>query len=122
MAEENSGQTKADNTEQSVQNGPAIPALQGADAAKKTGGNPVIPAYLQELPVRVDVLLGSVKLSIKELLSCGPGSVIDIGKKASEPFDLMVNGKIVARGEVVMMHDRLGLKVVEVVSAPVLPE
>ncbi len=92
----------------------AKPAVQSGNAAP-------IPTYLQGLPVQVDVLLGSVKLTVQELLSCGPGSVIDIGKKASEPFDMYVNNILVARGEVVMMHDRLGLKVVEVVNSPILP-
>jgi len=93
------------------------------EQAQSLGGDPAgltIPEYLQDLPVKVDVLLGSVNLSVKELLSCGPGSVIDIGKKASEPFDLFVNGKLVAKGEVVMMHDRIGLKVVEIVDKPAL--
>jgi flagellar motor switch protein FliN/FliY len=79
-----------------------------------------IPDYLKDLPVQVDVILGSVKLTVRELLSCGPGSVIDIGKKASEPFDLLVNNKLVARGEIVMIHDRLGLKVVQVIDMPVV--
>lgn len=75
-----------------------------------------VPNYLQDLPVKVDVMLGSVKLSVKELLTCGPGSVIDIGKKASEPFDLYVNNVLVAKGEIVLIHDRLGLKVVEIID------
>ena len=94
---------------------------QGVAPVPKSGeSNSSIPAYLQELPVQVDVLLGSVKLTVKELLECGPGSVIDIGKKANEPFDLFVNSVLVARGEVVMMHDRLGLKIIEVVDANAL--
>lgn len=75
-----------------------------------------IPDYLANLPVKVDVILGSVRLTVKELLASGPGSVIDIGKRASDPFDLLVNDILVARGEVVMMHDRLGLKITEVVD------
>lgn len=82
------------------------------------GSQDSIPEYLKDLPVQVDVLLGSVKLSVRELLSCGPGSVIDIGKKSTEPFDLYVNHVLIARGEVVVMHDRLGLKVVEVLDKP----
>lgn len=77
-----------------------------------------IPDYLKDLPVQVDVILGRVKLTVRELLGCGPGSVIDIGKKATEPFDLLINNKLVARGEIVMIHDRLGLKVVEIVEEP----
>ncbi|MCP5464776.1 MAG: FliM/FliN family flagellar motor switch protein [Deltaproteobacteria bacterium] len=89
---------------------------QNQMATTEDNGN--LPSYLQDLPVKVDVLLGSVDLTVKELLSCGQGSVIDIGKKASDPFDLYVNNVLVARGEIVMMHDRLGLKIVEVVNKP----
>lgn len=95
-----------ENTEQ-----PQAQATAGASMAT------AIPQYLQGLPVQVDVILGSVQLSVQELLGCGPGSVIDIGKKASEPFDLYVNKVLVARGEIVMVHDRLGLKVVEVIDS-----
>lgn len=95
-----------------------------ASAAKETtsGGSggmglaASVPNYLQDLPVQVDVILGSLKLSIKELMNCGPGSVIDVGKKVTEPFDLYVNHNLVARGEMVMIHDRLGLKIVEVIE------
>ncbi|OVE81287.1 hypothetical protein BVY03_04190, partial [bacterium K02(2017)] len=93
---------------------------QEADEPAKDIDPANIPAFLQELPVQVDVLLGSVKLSVKELLGCGPGSVIDIGKKATGPFDLIVNGVLIGKGEVVMMHDRLGLKVIEVIDTPAL--
>ena len=77
-----------------------------------------IPEYLQDLPVQVDVLLGRLKLTVKDLLECGPGSVIDVGKKVSDKFDLYINNILVARGEVVTMNDRLGLKIVEVIQKP----
>lgn len=77
-----------------------------------------IPDYLQDLPVQVDVLLGRLKLTVKELLDCGPGSVIDVGKKVSDKFDLYINNILVARGEVVTINDRLGLKIVEVIDKP----
>lgn len=93
-------------------------AQENADAQQGTSlANVAVPNYLQELPVQVDVILGSMKLSVKELMECGPGSVIDVGKKVSDPFDLYVNNNLVARGEIVMIHDRLGLKIVEVVDA-----
>lgn len=75
-----------------------------------------LPGFLKDLPVRVDVMLGSVEMSVRELMECGPGSVLDVGKKVNEPFDLYVNHVLVARGETVMMHDRLALKITEVIE------
>lgn len=80
------------------------------------GGGVVVPNYLQELPVKVDVMLGSMKLPVKELMNCGPGSVLDVGKRVTDLFDVYINGILVARGEIVMMHDRLGLKITEVIE------
>lgn len=121
MAEEN-------NPNNAPQSGEELPAEQVQQAAPSENipqaaeiNEKDIPDYLQELPVKVDVLLGSVKLTVKELLKCGPGSVIDVGKRVSDAFDLYVNNVLVARGEVVTMHDRLGLKVTEVIEKPPFP-
>lgn len=88
----------------------------GQKGAESVAMQSTVPDYLKNLPVKVEVILGSVQLTVQELLSCGPGSVIDMGKKSTEPFDMYINNRLVARGEVVMIHDRLGLKVVEVID------
>jgi flagellar motor switch protein FliN len=93
--------------------GTGIKPPAGPEAA---GPGVVVPNYLQELPVKVDVMLGSMKLPVKELMNCGPGSVLDVGKRVTDLFDVYINGILVARGEIVMMHDRLGLKITEVVE------
>lgn len=90
---------------------------QVAGESAASGMQSTVPDYLKNLPVKVDVILGSVQLTVQELLSCGPGSVIDMGKKTTEPFDMYINNRLVARGEVVMIHDRLGLKVVDVIDS-----
>lgn len=78
-------------------------------------GSAAVPDYLKELPVKVDVLLGSVKMTVRELMECGPGSVLDVGKNVNDAFDLLINDNLVARGEIVMMGERLGLKITEVI-------
>lgn len=103
-------ENKTDQTAEAAEQGEANEGAMVSQSASR------VPNYLQDLPVQVDVILGSIKMSVKELLNCGPGSVIDIGKKASEPFDLYVNNILVAKGEVVMIHDRLGLRIVEVLD------
>lgn len=85
-------------------------------AGSAPGANVFVPNYLQDMPVKVDVILGSMKLPVKELMNCGPGSVLDVGKRVNDLFDVYINNILVARGEIVMMHDRLGLKVTEIVE------
>lgn len=62
-----------------------------------------------DLPVAIE--LGRTKLSIAEILALGPGSVVELNKLAGEPVDLLVNNKIVAKGEVVVIDENFGLRV-----------
>jgi len=68
-----------------------------------------------EIPVSVEV--GRARLSLEEILRLVPGSVIALDKKSEEPVDLRVNGKLVARGEVVLVDDSYGLRITQVVDA-----
>ena len=69
-----------------------------------------------EVPVEVTVELGRRKIKISEALDLGPGSVLEFAKSADEPLDIRVNNQLVARGEAVVMGDRYGVRVTEVVS------
>ena len=68
-----------------------------------------------EIPVSVEV--GRAQMSLADVLKLVPGSVIALDKKAEEPVDLRVNGKLVARGEVVLVDDVYGLRVTQIVDA-----
>ncbi len=68
-----------------------------------------------EIPISVEV--GRAQMSLEEVLKLVPGSVIALDKKAEEPVDLRVNGKLVARGEVVLVDDNYGLRVTQIVDA-----
>ncbi|MCB9880457.1 MAG: flagellar motor switch protein FliN [Planctomycetes bacterium] len=67
-----------------------------------------------QIPVTVEV--GRARLALDEILDLGPGSVVSLDKKAAEPLDLRVNGKLVARGEVVMVDDCYGLRITQIVD------
>lgn len=67
-----------------------------------------------EIPIAVEV--GRTQLSLEEVLRLVPGSVIALDKKAEEPVDLRVNGKLVARGEVVLVDDTYGLRITQIVD------
>lgn len=68
-----------------------------------------------EIPISVEV--GRTQLSLEEVLKLVPGSVVSLDKKAEEPVDLRVNGKLVARGEVVLVDDTYGLRITQIVDA-----
>jgi flagellar motor switch protein FliN/FliY len=65
--------------------------------------------------LRVTVELGRTKMSIEEILKLGPGSVVELDKLAGEPVDVLVNGRLIARGEVVVLDDRFGVRITDVV-------
>ncbi len=68
-----------------------------------------------EIPIAVEV--GRTQMTLDEVLRLVPGSVIALDKKAEEPVDLRVNGKLVARGEVVLVDDSYGLRITQIVDA-----
>src|SRR5947209_14727918 len=71
---------------------------------------------LLDIPVSVSVELGSCRLSMQEVLRLGVGSVVQLDKPSDAPVDLFVNRKLVARGEVVVVDDRFGMKVTEIIA------
>jgi flagellar motor switch protein FliN/FliY len=71
---------------------------------------------LLDIPVNLSVELGSCNLSMQEVLQLGVGSVVQLDKTADAPVELFVNRKLVARGEVVVVDDRFGIKVTEIVG------
>ena len=71
---------------------------------------------LLDIPVNLSVELGSCNLSMQEVLQLGVGSIVQLDKTADAPVELFVNRKLVARGEVVVVDDRFGIKVTEIVG------
>jgi flagellar motor switch protein FliN/FliY len=75
---------------------------------------------LHAVPVELAVEIGRTKMTIGDALALGPGSIITLHRMAGEPVDLLVNGRPIARGEVVVIDEEFGLRVTEVVAAPVV--
>jgi flagellar motor switch protein FliN/FliY len=71
---------------------------------------------LLDIPLEVTVELGRTRLELRELLALTSGSVVELGKAAGEPLDVLVNGKLVARGECVMVNDKFGVRLTDIVS------
>ncbi len=69
-----------------------------------------------DVPVNLTIELGGCQLPMREVLQLNVGSVVQLDKPADAPVDLTVNGKLIARGEVVVIEDRFGVKITEVLS------
>lgn len=107
--------TRADlHTEGKASPQPAtFPTVQGGE----TGGVPKNMDFLLDIPMSVAVYVGSTKMAIRDLLQLAQGSVIELDKLAGEPMEVMVNNKLVARGEVVVVNEKFGIRLTDVVSA-----
>jgi flagellar motor switch protein FliN len=69
-----------------------------------------------DIPLEVKVELGQVKMMVKDLLQLGQGSVVDLHKPVGDPLDIYVSDKLVARGEVVVVDDKFGIRVTDILS------
>ena len=69
-----------------------------------------------DIPVTLSMEIGRTKISIRNLLQLNQGSVVELDRLAGEPLDVMVNGTLVAHGEVVVVNDRFGIRLTDVVS------
>jgi len=83
------------------------------------GGNVVVPAgmdLIMDIPVTLSMELGSTSIAIRNLLQLTQGSVVELDRYAGEPLDVLVNGTLIAHGEVVVVNDKYGIRLTDVVS------
>lgn len=71
---------------------------------------------LLDVPLDVTVELGRARMSIQDLLALTPGAVIELDKIAGEPLDIVVNDRLIARGEAVVINDKFGIRITDIVS------
>ncbi len=72
--------------------------------------------FILDIPLKVSVELGRAQVVIKDLLQLGQGSVLELNKLAGEPLEVLVNGKLVARGEVVVVNEKFGIRLTDIIS------
>ncbi|MBS1982975.1 MAG: flagellar motor switch protein FliN [Bdellovibrionales bacterium] len=69
-----------------------------------------------DIPLRVSVELGRTKMLVNDLLQLGQGSVIELNKLAGDPLEVLVNDKLIARGEVVVVNEKFGIRLTDIIS------
>jgi flagellar motor switch protein FliN/FliY len=77
--------------------------------------NPNLKMIL-DIPLRVTVELGRTKMSVRDLINLGQGSVIELSKIAGEPLEVFVNDKLIARGEAVVVNEKFGVRLTDIIS------
>jgi flagellar motor switch protein FliN/FliY len=87
-------------------------ALQGKDGAAKAKNL----SFILDIPLEVTVQLGRTQMLVNDLLKLGQGSVIELEKMAGETLEILANQKLVARGEVVVINEKFGIRVTEIIS------
>jgi flagellar motor switch protein FliN/FliY len=69
-----------------------------------------------DIPLRVSVELGRTRMIVNDLLQLGQGSVIELSKLAGDPLEVLVNDKLIARGEVVVVNEKFGIRLTDIIS------
>lgn len=106
----------------SVSGEDAMPTAQPADIFPSFGATAGTPGMMNELdmildiPVQLTVELGRTKITIKNLLQLAHGSVVELDAMAGEPMDVLVNGTLIAQGEVVVVNDKFGIRLTDIIT------
>ena len=88
-------------------------SLSPSSAAAKTAAD---LEHVFDVPVTVSAVLGRTRLEIASLVALGPGAILELDRRVGEPIDVFVNNRLVARGEVVLIDDKLGVTMTEIVK------
>ncbi len=117
------GQAPATPDEQSLENTADDLVLQEMQAAQKTAPEPPTEKSVADLeaifdvPVRVSVILGRSKIPVADLLKMDIGTVVELDRQVGEAIEIYVNDKLIARGEIVLVENRLGVTMTEIIKA-----
>ncbi|MFZ5930154.1 MAG: flagellar motor switch protein FliN [Pseudomonadota bacterium] len=110
-----------ENLEDEVQDGlPSVTTDANVDGGRTNEeGGPRSANELEavfDIPVNVSAVLGKAYLEVSQLMKLGPGTIVELDRKVGEAIDIFVNNRLVARGEVVVIEDRLGVTMTEIIK------
>ena len=118
MSEEHEVPVDSTEVERAIDEAADAVAVQSQEldelAAAEAEGEPLGMASLMDVPVKVTVEVGRTRMPLAELIELGPGSLVVLDREAHEPADILVNGKVVARGEVVTIDGSYGVRITSV--------
>lgn len=125
MAEQDTEEGQDDIDALLSQGAPAKPAAERAQlnefdapmsmSTQRSSGAPDLDVIL-DIPVRISMEVGNTEITIRNLLQLNQGSVIELDRLAGEPLDVLVNGTLIAHGEVVVVNEKFGIRMTDVIS------
>ena len=89
-----------------------------SETTENKGGESRPLSFLMDVRLQVSVELGRRRVPINEILSLGPGAILELDKVAGESLDIRVNDQLIARGEAVVVNDKFGVRLTEIISKP----
>ncbi len=98
----------------------SMPSATDYMAPTSSNSKPRDLSFFQQIPVKVTLEVASTEVSLGELMKVEEGAVIELDKLAGEPLDVRVNGRLLARGEVVVVNGKYGLRLVDVIDTKLL--
>ncbi len=129
MAEESDKSTEDDWAAAMAEQGDTEDDKAGADQAQAVGmeqfsegghpdddENPVNFDVIMDVPVNISMEIGRTAINIRNLLQLNQGSIVELDRLAGEPLDVLVNGTLIARGEVVVVNEKFGIRLTDVIS------
>jgi flagellar motor switch protein FliN/FliY len=100
-----------------LEGGASSPSEAPFEAGENTARTAADLEAVFDVPVQVSAVLGRARLEVGALLKLGPGAVLELDRKVGEAIDIYVNDRLVARGEVVLVEDKLGVTMTEIIKA-----
>ena len=88
-----------------------------ANAFADGNDNNITLEAVSDIPVQISVVLGKTSMQVQQLLKLGRGAVVELDRKVGDPVDIYVNSRLVARGEVVVVEDKIGVTMTEIIKA-----
>src|SRR5581483_6608149 len=100
--------------------GPGAPAGAPPQGGQGKALMPTAPVqsldFILDIPLKVTVELGRTKMAIRDILQLAQGSVVELSKFAGEPLEVLINDKLIARGEVVVVNEKFGIRLTDIIS------
>ncbi len=117
MSEHEETPSRENESPPAVQGTPATEAGSGEDPADGSGTGPRRLTAVYDVPVQISAVLGRASMPVGQLLRLGRGAVVELDRKVGEPVDVYVNNRLIARGEVMIVDDHLGITMTEIIKS-----
>lgn len=91
-------------------------SMENDESPKAVAGNDLDLDFILDIPFELSVEIGRARMIVNDLLQLGQGSIIELNKLAGDPLEIFINRKLIARGEVVVVNEKFGIRLTDIIS------